>query len=98
MILTFRQFFERIILCNSLVWTCSLTGRPGLTYQEALECEEKARKQLSSFPDPLQKPIMYLASQTHRTRLNDMNDDVFSFARDRFFIGELVEVTIGGDR
>ena len=93
-----REFFERIILCNSLVWTCSITGRPGLTYQEALESEERARKQLSTFPDYLQRPILYIASLTHRSRLNDMNDDVFVYARGRYFIGEMVEVFKDGDR
>ena len=93
-----RQFFERIILCNSLVWTCSITGRPGLTYQEALDSEERARKQLAAFPDSLQKPILYLSTLTQRSRLNDLNDDVFVFARDRYFIGETVEVLMGSDK
>ncbi|XP_074641333.1 bromodomain adjacent to zinc finger domain protein 1A-like [Tubulanus polymorphus] len=88
----YEEFFERIILCNSLVWSCSITGRPNLTFQEALETEEKARKHLASFPTYLQRPVLYLSTLTHRTRLNDMNDDVFLFTKDRFFKGELVEV------
>ena len=90
-----RKFFERIILCNSLVWSCSITGRSGLTYQEAEESEEKALKQLASFPAYLQKPILYLASKTQRSRIADLNDDVFGFAKDRFFIGEILDVTTG---
>ena len=93
-----RQFFERIILCNSLVWTCSITGRPGLTYQEALDSEERAKKRLADFPNTLQKPILYLSLLTHRSRLNDLNDDVFVFARDRYFIGETVEVHMGSEK
>jgi len=94
----YREFFERIILCNSLVWSCSITGRAGLTYQEAVECEEKALKNLATFPGYLQKPVLFLATLTHRSRLVDMNDDVFVFAKDRFFIGEVVEVSVGGER
>lgn len=93
-----REFFERIILCNSLVWSCSITGRAGLTYQEAVECEEKALKNLATFPGYLQKPVLFLANLTHRSRLVDMNDDVFGFVRDRFFIGEVVEVMLGGEK
>ena len=96
--LHFRDFFERVILCNSLVWSCSITGRAGLTYQEAVECEEKALKNLATFPSYLQKPILFLATLTHRSRLNDMNDDVFVFAKDRYFIGEIVDVIIGNER
>ncbi|KAL5008235.1 hypothetical protein ScPMuIL_013816 [Solemya velum] len=92
----YEEFFERVILCNSLVWSCSVTGRAGLTYQEAVECEEKALKHLATFPDYLQRPILFLATLTHRSRLVDMNDDVFVFAKDRYFVGEMVDVA-GGD-
>lgn len=61
------DFFERTILCNSLVWSCAVTGRPGLTYQEALESEKKARQNLQSFPEPLIIPVLYLTSLTHRS-------------------------------
>ena len=30
--------------------------------------------------------------------MNDLNDDVFVFARDRFFIGETVEVHMGSEK
>lgn len=96
--LCFRKFFERMILCNSLVWSCSVTGRSGLTYQEAEESEEKALKQLASFPTYLQKPILYLAMKTQRSRAVDLNDDVFVFARDRYFIGEVVDCITGQNK
>jgi bromodomain adjacent to zinc finger domain protein 1A len=81
-----------------LVWSCELTGRSGLTYQEAEESEEAAKKRLSSFPKVLQKVVVYLAIHTHRSRLSDVTDDVFVFAKDRFFIGEIVEVTQKGQK
>nr|XP_037274158.1 LOW QUALITY PROTEIN: bromodomain adjacent to zinc finger domain protein 1A-like [Rhipicephalus microplus] len=90
----YDEYFARVILCNSLVWTCSLTGKPGLTYHDALSSEEHALKVLSSFPVALKKPLLYIASLTRRGRLADLCDDVYSFARDRYFIGESVEVTI----
>ena len=71
-----------------------MTGKTGLTYQEALDTEERARKALASFPDTLQKPILYLVGLTHRTRLNVLIDDVFVFCKDRYFTGELVDVTV----
>lgn len=46
----FREFAERIILCNSLVWACEETGRSGLTYSEAVESEKNAKKLLHKFP------------------------------------------------
>ncbi|XP_052058413.1 bromodomain adjacent to zinc finger domain protein 1A-like [Mytilus californianus] len=94
----YEEFFERIILCNSLVWSCSITGKASLTFQEALESEEKALKHIASFPAALQKPLLFLAQRTKRSRLADMNDDVFMFAKDRYFIGEIVDVVVGGEK
>ena len=59
------DFFDRLILCNSLVWTCSITGKPGLTYQEAQESEAKGRKTLSNFPEHLPKVIFIIRNDEH---------------------------------
>ncbi|XP_069882637.1 bromodomain adjacent to zinc finger domain protein 1A isoform X1 [Dipodomys merriami] len=88
----YDDFFERTILCNSLVWSCAVTGRPGLTYQEALESEKKARLNLQSFPEPLITPVLYLTSLTHRSRLHEVCDDIFAYVKDRYFVEETVEV------
>ncbi|NXA51383.1 BAZ1A protein, partial [Nothocercus julius] len=88
----FSDFFERTILCNSLVWSCAVTGKPGLTYQEALESEKKARHNLQSFPEALIIPVLYLATLTHRPRLHEICDEIFAYVKDRYFVGETVEV------
>lgn len=87
-----RKFYERIILCNSLVWTCSFTGRPNLTFQEARHSEKRAREQLNSIPDSLRIPLLGLAHLTHRSQFKDLVDDVYLFSRDHYFIGEYVTV------
>lgn len=69
-----------------------MTGRPGLTYQEALESEKKARQNLQSFPEPLIIPVLYLTSLTHRSRLHEICDDIFAYVKDRYFVEETVEV------
>ncbi|KQL60120.1 BAZ1A protein-like protein [Amazona aestiva] len=88
----YDDFFERIILCNSLVWSCAVTGKPGLTYQEALESEKKARQNLQSFPEALIIPVLYLATLTHCSRLHEICDEIFAYVKDRYFVGETVEV------
>uniref|UniRef100_A0A8C0R6N4 Bromodomain adjacent to zinc finger domain protein 1A n=1 Tax=Canis lupus dingo TaxID=286419 RepID=A0A8C0R6N4_CANLU len=88
----YDDFFERTILCNSLVWSCAVTGKPGLTYQEALESEKKARQNLQSFPEPLIIPVLYLTNLTHRSRLHEICDDIFAYVKDRYFVEETVEV------
>jgi bromodomain adjacent to zinc finger domain protein 1A len=83
-----RKFFERVILCNSLVWSCGLTGRSGLTYQEAAESENHARRRLSDFPKSLQLPILLLMTKTRRRRLADAREDIYTFIKDRYFVAE----------
>uniref|UniRef100_H2YIC6 WAC domain-containing protein n=1 Tax=Ciona savignyi TaxID=51511 RepID=H2YIC6_CIOSA len=83
----YDDFYDRTILCNSLVWSCSITDRPNLTYQEALDCEKEAKKKLAHFPVSIQKPLLYLVSLSHRTRIDELNDDIYVFMRERYFVG-----------
>uniref|UniRef100_A0A8C1VYV8 Bromodomain adjacent to zinc finger domain protein 1A n=1 Tax=Cyprinus carpio TaxID=7962 RepID=A0A8C1VYV8_CYPCA len=89
---TYDEFFERTILCNSLVWSCAVTGKPGLTYQEALESERKARFNLQNFPNALLIPLLHLTALTNRSRLHEICDDVYAYVKERFFPGEVVDV------
>lgn len=49
-IFCYSEFCERIILCNSLIWSCSITGKTNMTFEEALLCEENAKRSLKEFP------------------------------------------------
>ncbi|XP_043462023.1 bromodomain adjacent to zinc finger domain protein 1A isoform X2 [Leptopilina heterotoma] len=93
----YNEFCARIILCNSLVWSCSTTGKSGLTYAEALESEENAERSFKEFPMELRIPILYLANRTHRTSFNEMLEDIYQYARDRYFVGEMVEASFTED-
>ncbi|XP_071453567.1 bromodomain adjacent to zinc finger domain protein 1A isoform X2 [Hetaerina americana] len=90
----YDEFYERIILCNSLIWSCSITGKPNITYAEALRSEASARNTLNEYPKALKLPVIYLASKTRRTCLRDLADDVYNFIRNRYFAGETVEVNL----
>ncbi|CAG5004394.1 unnamed protein product [Parnassius apollo] len=93
----YEEYCERIILVNSMVWTCEMTGKNNLTYAEALESEKAARKSLKDFPMELRIPILYLASKTNRSSFAEMSEDVFNFVRERYFVGESVEACLEGD-
>ncbi|XP_063295772.1 bromodomain adjacent to zinc finger domain protein 1A [Pelobates fuscus] len=88
----YDEFFERTILCNSLVWSCSLTGKSDLTYPEALESEKKIRQSLQTFPQPLIVPILHLASLSRHHRVTDLCEDIFGYVKNRYFVGETVNV------
>ncbi|XP_011303501.1 bromodomain adjacent to zinc finger domain protein 1A isoform X2 [Fopius arisanus] len=93
----YNEYCERIILCNSTIWSCSITGKTNMTYEEALACEENAKASLKEFPMELRIPILYLASRTTRSSFNEMMEDVYQYARDRYFIGEMVEASFTED-
>lgn len=80
------------MLTNSVIWQCALTGRPDLTFAEALESEKCARKVLRQFPPALRGPIILVASQTKRSALKELVDDVFNFVKDRYFKDEKLDV------
>lgn len=85
-----RDYIQRIMLINSMVWSCELTGRPNLTYAEALDSEKSARKMVQNYPEEMKIPTLMIAKETKRTSINDMVDDVFNFLNVRYFIGETV--------
>ncbi|ODM98981.1 Bromodomain adjacent to zinc finger domain protein 1A [Orchesella cincta] len=91
----YDEYFAQVIQCNSLIWSCSLTGKSGLTFQEALESERSAKKFLKGFPRPLKKALFYLATLTKRGRFSDVVEDVLTYARERYFKGEEVFSVIG---
>lgn len=80
-----------------MVWTCAMTGKTSLTYSEALNSEKAARKLLKDFPMELRIPILYIAERTNRCSFAEMSEDIFTFVRDRFFVGETVEACLDGD-
>ncbi|KAL3285826.1 hypothetical protein HHI36_000348 [Cryptolaemus montrouzieri] len=94
----YEEFAERMLLCTSMVWTCSMTGKSNLTYEEALESEENARRSIREFPVELRIPILYVASRTKRTGFGELADDVFMYCKDRYFIGEKVETSFTGNK
>lgn len=87
----FSEFCQRIILVNSMVWSCAMTGKSNLTYVEALQSEQAAKKSLKDFPMELRIPVLFLASKTKRSAFGEMAEDVFTFVKDRYFVGENVE-------
>lgn len=97
----FSAYFERLIQLNSMEWTCALTGKTGLTFEEALESEREAQVRfvyfflkllqefIDTFPEYLEGPILFLIHQfSARSRIDDLVNDIYVAIRDRFFIGE----------
>ncbi|KAK2707515.1 bromodomain adjacent to zinc finger domain protein 1A-like [Artemia franciscana] len=91
----YEGFFERSILCNSLIWSCSLTGKSNLTYDEALQSEQNALKNvIETISKEIRRLAVFLATLIKKKRLTDVMDDVHNYIRDRYVVGEEVEAII----
>ena len=94
--LLFRDYFRRIMLLSSTVWTCSFTGRSGLTFDEAKESERKAKKMLKDFPSDLKAPTLMVTSLTKRSGISDLVEDVFNYVTETLFKGEEINYIKNG--
>lgn len=47
------EYAKRINFYRKRVWTCKVTGRGNLTYEEALVSEQKAIEKVQQFPSEL---------------------------------------------
>jgi len=90
----YEVFYQRMILCNSLVWSCEYTLKPNLTFKEAQESEEAVIESLRSFPEQLKYAVLMLVHHTKRTNLKSIVDDIFEFIKNRYQKTEDVEVKI----
>lgn len=70
-------------------WVSSLTGKTGLTYEEAVEAESSSMEFLDSLPKALYKAIVYMIYKfSDRTRIDDLVNDIFVVLKDRYFVDE----------
>ena len=87
-----RKFFNRHFLCNSYVWTCSLTGQSHLTYTQAVESETEAQKLLDSFPQCYKRAVLELVHHVRRTNIRSLGDELLAFFKERYVVGERLEL------
>lgn len=83
-----------MILCNSLVWSCECTGKTSLTYKEAVESEENARKATEDISAALQTAILLLVHHTRRSKLQGIADEIYDYLKNLYQPAEVVEVKV----
>lgn len=90
---THREFFNRYFLCKTFAWTCELTGKPNLTYEQAVESEREALVLMESIPDCHRRAVLSLIHHAYRTNIKTAADELINFFKDRYIIGEDLEYT-----
>lgn len=86
----YEQYFQRVMLINSTIWACELTGRDNLTYAEALKSEREARRKLCSLKDIIKAPALMIAEVSYQTSFRNLVQLIYQYLKDRYFVGEEV--------
>lgn len=53
-----REYLSRICLYRKRCWTCKVTGKLNLTFEEALVSERRAIEKVQQFPSNLVAPVL----------------------------------------
>nr|CAG8435233.1 9011_t:CDS:10 [Entrophospora candida] len=92
--LNYSEYLNNTALYNQPLWQCAVTGKLNLTYADALESEQKHREQLDEkFPEGLKKPILKIV-QFSLERLDDLVTTIYESFKNRYTVGEIVNVVI----
>jgi hypothetical protein len=64
-----REFLYRLTLYHQKVWTCEVSGKSELTYEEALVCEQQAAVKAQMFPKELIAPVLQMIQHSRLSLL-----------------------------
>ena len=87
----YEEYFERQITLDTEVWSCSISGKSNLTFDEAVESEESAREILKSVDKTLIRVILYLFSKaTGRISVRTLVTEIHDAIKDSYFVDEVI--------
>ncbi|KAL8096409.1 uncharacterized protein LOC141698336 isoform X2 [Apium graveolens] len=80
------EYAERINLYRQRVWTCKVTGKSNLTYEEALVSEQKVIEKVQQFPSELVGPVLREV-QFSMLKLNDLVSKISGKVQEGMLVG-----------
>ncbi|EXB64097.1 hypothetical protein L484_013107 [Morus notabilis] len=80
------EYLNRINLYRQRVWTCKVTWKPNLTYEEALVSEKRATEKVQQLPKELVAPALKII-QYSMLSLKDLADSIAAKLQDYIFVG-----------
>ncbi|PON83982.1 WSTF/Acf1/Cbp [Trema orientale] len=82
----YNEYLNQINLYRQRVWTCKVTGKINLTYEEALVSEKRATEKVQQFPKELVVPALRII-QYSMLSLKDLADTIAAKLQDHVFVG-----------
>ncbi|XP_077249744.1 DDT domain-containing protein isoform X2 [Tasmannia lanceolata] len=82
----YQEYLDRINLYRQRVWTCKVTGKTNLTYEEALVSERRATEKVQQFPEDLMAPVLRTI-QFSTLRLKDLVNKISTRLQEQILEG-----------
>ncbi|XP_048128723.1 DDT domain-containing protein DDB_G0282237 isoform X4 [Rhodamnia argentea] len=82
----YQEYLNRINLYRQRLWTCKISGKSNLTYEEALVSEKRAIEKVQQFPQELMAPMLSII-QFSMLPLRDLADKIALKLQECLFAG-----------
>ncbi|KAL3684941.1 hypothetical protein R1sor_002963 [Riccia sorocarpa] len=83
----YEEYLRHVTLYRKRLWTCKVTGKQNLTYEEALISEQIASEKVQQFPKEFMSPVLSMV-QFSPLRTDELVDRIYKQFKDRFVVNE----------
>eukprot|EP01134_Creolimax_fragrantissima_P000904 CFRG0904T1 len=93
----YEDYLQRVseYICGQ--WTCELTGKSSLAYEDALESERIATEKLNEFPETHIEPVVRMLHHAHGN-IESIVDKVYGRYKRELCVGEKVQYKLPGTK
>lgn len=82
----YQEYLNRLNLYRKRVWTCKVSGKSNLTYEEALVSEQRAAEKAQQLPRELMSPVLQMV-QYSTLSLTDLVNKIYGCLQEDLFEG-----------
>ncbi|XP_037485703.1 DDT domain-containing protein DDB_G0282237-like [Triticum dicoccoides] len=82
----YQEYLNRLNLYRRRVWTCKVSGKSNLTYEEALVSEQRAAEKAQQLPRELMSPVLQMI-QYSTLSLTDLVNKIYGSLQENLFEG-----------
>ncbi|KAL2653139.1 hypothetical protein R1flu_021267 [Riccia fluitans] len=83
----YNEYLKQVSLYRKRLWTCKVTGKQNLTYEEALVSEQKATEKVQQFPKEFMGPVLSMV-QFSPLRTDELVDRIYKEFKDQYVVNE----------
>ncbi|KAG8640744.1 DDT domain-containing protein DDB_G0282237 isoform X4 [Manihot esculenta] len=92
----YQMYLNRINLYRQRIWSCKISGKANLTFEEALVSEKHATEKVQEIPKELVGPALHII-QYSMLSLKDLADTIAKKLHEHLFVGAELNGKKGGD-